>query len=88
MKLDIININTPSENTKVIELKNISSRSSCCSAVGIKNPTSIHEDVDSIPGLTQWVKGPGIAMSFDLALLWLWRPVAATPIRPLAWKLP
>ena len=22
----------------------------------VMNPTSIHEDVDSIPGLTQWVK--------------------------------
>ena len=29
----------------------------------VKNPTSIHEDVGLIPGLTLWVKGPRMAMS-------------------------
>ena len=26
----------------------------------VKNPTCIHEDVDSIPGLDHWVKDPAL----------------------------
>ena len=58
--------------------KRIKTWSSHCGA-GETNPTSIHEDVGSIPGLTQWVKDP--------ALLWLWcKPAAVAPSGLLAWE--
>ena len=37
-------------------------RSSRCGAVEM-NPTSAHEDLSLIPGLTQWVKESGMAVT-------------------------
>ena len=63
----------------------------------LMNPTSIHKDVDLIPGIAQWVKdlavpsamGVGCRRSSDPELLWLGcRPAATAPIQPLAWEPP
>ena len=35
-------------------------------AQGVKNQISIHEDAGLIPGLTQWIKGSGIATSYSV----------------------
>ena len=53
----------------------------------VKNPANIHDNVGSIPGLAQWVKGSGVATAcggscscgLDPALLWC-RPAAIAPI--------
>jgi len=63
----------------------------------LANPTRNHEVAVSIPGLAQWVKRSGVAVScgvgrrrsLDPALLRLWhRLAAAAPIQPLAWETP
>ena len=59
------------------------------------DPTSIHKDVSSIPGLPQWVKDPALLQASvqvedaDLALPWLCSKLAAAALnQPLAWELP
>ena len=59
----------------------------------VKNPTATHEDAGLVPGLTQWIKGSGLATNcsvghrcgrLDPALQWPWhRSATAAWVRPL-----
>ena len=77
----------------VLKLAEVSFYQSSCVAQWVKNLTSIHEIVGSMPDLTQWVKRSSVAASFGIGhrcvsgLVWLWlwyRTAAAALIQLLA----
>ena len=52
------------------------------------NPTRNHDVAGSIPGLAQWVKGSGIAVSCGVGCRRRSDPVATALIGPLVWEPP
>ena len=61
----------------------------------VMNPTSVHENVDTIPGLARWVKNSALPVCCGVGCRigsdpeWLWhRPAAVAPIQTLVWELP
>ena len=75
-------INSPDGNEDVLFNQNLTLSSHCGTAK--TNLTSIHEDMSSIAGLTQWVGDLGIWHCHEL-----WCTLAAAAlIQPLTWELP
>ena len=68
------------ENTTSLSHETVGKSGSSRRGSAVMNPTSIHEDMGSIPGLTQWVamsRGVDRRRGLDPEFLWLWRRLAA-----------